>query len=315
MGTELNFFHIRDGRVERFADRKPSVSPIRLADIEGGYDQFLNYRDRCQELRDFIYTTAYGEFVIDYDLKVILFFISYSELASDYIRHAHDLLSRISAAWPGWQIHWAGAGDGQTRAYIELSRHDREQTISHSPSNAENLAALIHFDSSSDLREKEVAPEFDSLRKKYLSVIKACQDLYAESWQDLLPFELSERYLDAVQTTVLFVSDDGMYGHFHFEEAAEKLLRCGNLLFQHCQRMDSHVNQDERFPESLKSSLAVRLDGSSMVIDEVQKRLVIVTPPKKEIVARCLEAVENDFWQEWEVIFDLALLMDYQMAR
>ncbi|MDJ0755299.1 MAG: hypothetical protein QNJ45_17375 [Ardenticatenaceae bacterium] len=313
MGTELNFFHIRDGRVERFADRKPSVSPIRLADIEGGYDQFLNYRDRCQELRDFIYTTAYGEFVIDYDLKVILFFISYSELASDYIRHAHDLLSRISAAWPGWQIHWAGAGDGQTRAYIELSRHDREQTFRHSPSNAENLAALIH--STSDHHKKEVVPEFDSLRKKYLYVIKACQELYAESWQDLLSFELTERYFDAVQTTVLFVSEDGKYGNFHFEEAAEELLRCGNLFHQHCQRMDSYVNQDERFPESLKSSLAVGPDGSSMVIDEVQKRLVIVTPPKSENVARCLKAVENDFWQGWEVIFDLALLMDYQMAR
>lgn len=310
MGTELNFFHIRNSSIERFADRKPSVSPIRLPEMYGGYDQFLDYRDRCKELRDFIYTTAYGEFVVDYDLRVILFFMSYSELASDYIRHAHDLVAQISATWPDWRIVWACAGDTQTRAYVELSRSGRVQFLRSLP--LDSNTDLIDFGDTPKPDKKEVDLPLDALESLFRSTIDSCRDLYGDAWLDLLPFELTQQYLDAIQTTVLHVGERGSYNRFYFSDRVERLLSRGDSFIQFCRDEDSYVTRDELFPDEFRGLLAYHIDGSSMVIDDAKKMVVIVTPPKKEYVARCLETLQGVNWQEWQIVFDLSLLAAYQ---
>ena len=312
MGTELNYFLIRQGQVKRFSDRLTTISPMRFPELCDGESRFS---ESCKYFRhqDKTYYNAYGEFVIDYDLEIILLFIKYCELGSDAISYAAKIIEKIKKNWSGWRVHWACCGEDQTRHYVDqvtkgniqyIGKNYLQEVVPYS-----FLKDIPTFRDSSQTVDNTKYP-LDAVCWELKKLAMEYQEKYANEWKILLDYDLDNgSYLYLFKTTLLYKEPKSIYKNFHFRGNVKTLLADSNLI-PFCSQGNMSLNDLDFLPDKMRWHLtSVFRDAASIVIDNEQKVLV-VAPAPGELKNIC-RALEMEHWDGWSIVIDLPILVQY----
>ncbi|MBE9102986.1 hypothetical protein [Vacuolonema iberomarrocanum] len=315
MGTELNYFHIVNGEEFRSADKRPSP-PRSFHEICNGYDHFKQFIDTACRHKNQIYYSAYGEFIIDSDNKILLFYISYTELAYDFIKTAATLVKKVQLAWPEWSVRWACGGRDETRFYLECLKDERASHIINSYKCKDNLFEILkqvaNQQTGGNANYTGQPCDLDALRTQFFDAIALCQEKYGDDWELLIDLELYDEIRFSVKTTLLYISKSKRYKYLHFVDNMSDLLSCENLL-TYCRNSETYMESDY-FPEELRWCLSCDVYGGSMVIDEETQKLVVVPPPTTNLFRDCVNALIRAQWCDcWDISFDLPILYAYHL--
>lgn len=314
MGTELNYFHIVDGEEFRFADRKSSP-PSSFHEIGNGYNYFKQFIDtECAHKHQF-YDLAQGEFIVDSDNKILLFYIAYTELAGDSIKTAAALVKKAQLAWPEWSVYWACGGKAETRFYLECLSHDRVAFSASSYQYKDYFFEILRQAANQYSVDNENPASqpcaLDTLKTQFFEIIELGKEKYGDEWERVIASELYDVMLPSIKTTLLYVSKSHRFKYLHFIDDMSHLLFCKNLL-TYCRESDTYLESDY-FSEELRWGLSFDPNGGSIVIDEANHQLVVVPPPCESRFQNCVNVAMGIPWCGWDISFDLPMLYAYHL--
>ncbi|MEO1300034.1 MAG: hypothetical protein AAFW75_30550 [Cyanobacteria bacterium J06636_16] len=200
---------------------------------------------------------------------------------------------------------------------MDCIKTDNSSSIINSYKSGETFFEVLKNIPAQDNRNNtsiaDKACDLDALKMQFFKITERCKATYDDDWKCALEADLccdmnTGQYY--ITTTLLHRNTLNQLRYFHFTDDLSTLLSCGNLI-SYCRESETHTVSDH-FPEELRWYLA-DYKGQSMVIDEVNMRLVIVPPPNEYIFGACMDALEGEQWHDWSVHFDLPMLYNYHL--